>query len=890
MLVSGSLNPQYLNTAPDLGIYLLSGAGAIGDGTLGGGPLSGINFGITNSLVNWTTYPSGVIGTSLKQIMKHYPTYSRISWDPSSLGAQIYASVSYAADQLLEENNLFKIQKFVPTYPLNEQGVIYEWDFSDATVILDQYPKVTAYLGSSSFDIPITRSEDIFWQSPPSRVEATNCEISGFNLTGFINIGVSGLFTIPYSGILPFYNFVVIDISGATYFDTKWDPEDPDKTTMGYVELQGYLADDNLNTTEYKLERFVIPGNGTYATGFPWREIIKAYTFNIDPAASVRLRVFNFNNKLRLDNRHIDYWDTRSSPQHGVIWQRLSSNTSFSGIVKNNIPLTFSPSDDFWIANCWLISEANVPDFQFDIHEFMKIVRPDGITLSGVVDFTQIPNTRFMLALDNQSKIWVFDNYTPGLAFAGLTETVDPPARIELTYPEGSHETPSRFTVDLNAYEIVSINAIQRYSWSVYHHNSWKLLAEDGTEVTYEPDVYTSVPQIDFKVPKVQYVISGTGQYTFELQMVTADSNKHRTYAAISVPEKRALGMMPINGLSINPSGIDVDAYGRIWVTDGNTAVRLVSRNDIGMWLIDESTFVTRANYDSVNISGYNTRQSVPRNVFTKLDELGMYFNMDREIGETLVNFKHRLHRAQSNIPGGNITGTTTGINQVMDLGQFYALNLNFSADFDIEIEDINIKISGNGYNQTISTVVLDPDGYWIPRTFQDMYNDLAIISGITPTLFNNISGLPALLLEQQSSHRLINSEPAPVAQVFQLGQVFDIDFTKYKLVSGMLEFANVQSFDKLVSGIPQNPGEYSADPYGLIRVFEMPRGLNSATYVYNVAVSGSSMRLVANGAKAINLSNPEVQDYLFYVSGIGLTGEIVTNEILKADRMFWGK
>jgi len=53
------------------------------------------------------------------------------------------------------------------------------------------------------------------------------------------------------------------------------------------------------------------------------------------------------------------------------------------------------------------------------------------------------------------------------------------------------------------------------------------------------------------------------------------------------------------------PIGIDFDSYDRPWIqTSTSGAVRLVMRNDIGYWNVDERVLLTREPYDEVKQNG----------------------------------------------------------------------------------------------------------------------------------------------------------------------------------------------------------------------------------------------------------------------------------------------
>lgn len=602
MLVSGSLQTKYLTMQSDLRVNIPSGVLVLGDGSSGGGPLDSINYGIpAGGIGMMEARPSGIQGDSLQAMMNQFPTYSRISWDPSSVGAQLLNAASAQADELLEERDRFFFQQFAPYYPTNEQGVVYEYDFSSYNNLADA-PQAQARLGTSWFQVPVTRDENWFWQAPPTRLETTTAEVSGWNLLAYTQVGGTGLVDLGVAATMPVNNWLYVTISGASQFSTVFVDEDPELAFFGYVEIHGYWANDTQRHQRERVERINIGGNTTVASVGRWREITAIKVNGMDEDAYVRVDAMNFNAPNRPDSTARHFVAQRGEFPEYITWQVGGPDTDFSSLIQTEEAKTYSSSDPAWLFKCRQATDRITDeDVEFHVTDWWKVMDHNGTELTGVIDMVQVPWTHYLLLLTDQSEVYVVDTWKPALNMTGFLETKESPARIEMEYPLNSSETPTNFTVNLNALTIKDVEAVTSYRWAVHHNGIKYAINESGNFVSWGSEVGWQNPNSLVNVlDSAQVTISGTGQYTFELESVTAEGNRYRTYSALQVVEKQAVGMMPVRGLSAAPSGIDIDMHGRPWVTDGATAVRLVLRTDIGIWDENEHVFLSREPYDEV--------------------------------------------------------------------------------------------------------------------------------------------------------------------------------------------------------------------------------------------------------------------------------------------------
>lgn len=281
--------------------------------------------------------------------------------------------------------------------------------------------------------------------------------------------------------------------------------------------------------------------------------------------------------------------------------------------------------------------------------------------------------------------------------------------------------------------------------------------------------------------------------------------------------------------------------------------------------------------------------KGVKRNTLTKIDDHGSYRNLERHDGEDTQTFKQRLLNNMSRRPNATSLGLTDAIATELGLGHIPFFKIEVSEDFRLDVNDLKIWVSGNGYYQSFDLVNRDADGYWDNVDLYDLSNNLNTISGIESSVYPQASGLPAILLERQSSYQNVEGEEIPLSKTFRLGQDNDLDWTKIKLITDQVDFTDQIIYNNQVNN-PSNNGEWSANVSGVINSFDVPEGIVFVNYTYNILISGQSMDLLGNGVKVINPADQEVQHFMFYTSGTGYTAQEITAEAMRNDRLFWGK
>lgn len=285
-----------------------------------------------------------------------------------------------------------------------------------------------------------------------------------------------------------------------------------------------------------------------------------------------------------------------------------------------------------------------------------------------------------------------------------------------------------------------------------------------------------------------------------------------------------------------------------------------------------------------------SSRGGDPRKTITKLDDHGLYRNLERHDGENSQTFKNRLLNHMSRRPNATAIGLTDAIATELGLGHIPFMKLETSIDYRIDVTDLHINISGNGNYHQFNLVELDPDGYWVHKDIYALSSGINNVSGITSTVYPQASGFPPVLLERQSSYIHIQGEETPLDQTFTLGLPNKLDWNKIKLVTDQVDFTDELIYDQQVAGTPARNGEWSATISGVINSFDIPEGNTYVNYTYNLFISGQSMDLLGNGVKVINPADEEVQNYMYYTSGTGYTGKDITNEAMRNDNLFWGK
>ena len=350
------------------------------------------------------------------------------------------------------------------------------------------------------------------------------------------------------------------------------------------------------------MEQFPIFANAPLTTRNMYSMVEQIEVRGMDPATSIRVKVLDFNSKWKSDSLMSDWSTIRGEFPDRVFWQLATKDTSFSGVVQPEDHVAAVPTDQAFLVRTRLLTDTiHDEDLEWDVLEAWKISDPTGTPLSGIVDIAPVPNARYVLLLGSDSRAWVVDTYRPAINMKGFAEPSAAPARIQISYPKDSSETLGRYTLDLDAKLASTADGVQRWCWAVHHHGGIDIIPASGSAYPYHHlSGWQTGRDETIVIPKQSYVISGAGQYIFELSMVTDTGARFQTYAGYQQIEKRALSDLPIRGLSINPSGIEFDSYGRPWVAVSGNAVRLIMRTDAAIWLTDQRVLLTRERYDEV--------------------------------------------------------------------------------------------------------------------------------------------------------------------------------------------------------------------------------------------------------------------------------------------------
>lgn len=279
------------------------------------------------------------------------------------------------------------------------------------------------------------------------------------------------------------------------------------------------------------------------------------------------------------------------------------------------------------------------------------------------------------------------------------------------------------------------------------------------------------------------------------------------------------------------------------------------------------------------------------RNILTKMDDLGYFASLERLEGESLTNFQHRLKTVYTKMANSSLQGLVDAITRELSLGHENLITVRSDRDLKLDIGPEIISISGASQYDTVDIIDVDIDGYWNFPTIGKVVSGLNNVSGIVASSTSNFVGLPAALLEEQSSYIEELNEIVPPSTSFRLGYYLNGMMLQGTVLSGSIFFTDDVTFAKQVSGTPMADGEWSVDTnINAITSYSLPPGPVRLVYTYNILTSGRSMNLVGNGAKVINLFHSDVQSMLFLNSGIGATGQDFIDELRNRDRSFWGK
>jgi hypothetical protein len=597
--LTSSADPIYNNVKDDIRVNVSSKVFTMRDGTVGGIPVSGVNYGLPTVVRAMVEYPSGVEGYSLQRFMNEFPRYSRISNDRSSIGAQLMTPISQLFDELLDERVRTLDSFNLRFYPLVDSSVIHEWDFNETTVL--QNTPVSGRIGSTWFNLPIATSPVMFWQSSPTRLETTTAEISGLVLFDWTPITASGYHLLLNTNTtLPVHNKVWVHVSGGSQFYYKVNEDQI--AELPYVMIYGYWSQDSLRPGNYRREKILLDSNGEFRTINSYRRLDRVEAMGLSPGASVKMTVFNFNARARVDTlvKHQD--PVRDDPFTPVFWHLVSENNTFNEVVQTELPKPVLSGYSYLVKSKTNRDTFYDADIEYDPVDVWALSDVNGAQVSGIIDIRPIPGSRYILALTNRSTCYVYDTFKPAINLVGFSETTAAPARIEARWPASNSNKFKDYTTELSVITVDNGIGIQRWQWGMYYNGQKYNLNQDGTFSAYSTNTNWFTNTSGINQHTINVALSGVGQYTFELFIVDDLGQMYKTYKAVQRVNKRAIAELPIRALSVAPSGIDFDAHSRPWVNIGDYAIRLVTRYDVGYWLTDSRVLITREPYDEVRI------------------------------------------------------------------------------------------------------------------------------------------------------------------------------------------------------------------------------------------------------------------------------------------------
>ena len=234
--------------------------------------------------------------------------------------------------------------------------------------------------------------------------------------------------------------------------------------------------------------------------------------------------------------------------------------------------------------------------------------------------------------------------------------------------------------------------------------------------------------------------------------------------------------------------------------------------------------------------------------------------------------------------------GVTDGIATSLNLGHATLISLTADIDLRVDVKANKITVSGNSQYNEVFIVDQDIDGYWDFPNVYSVVSGLNDIDNLSASVAANASGLPAMLLEEQSSYIKVVGEQVPLVQQFTLGQVDAVDLNNNKVITDLVEFTDNDVYILQVSGVPVRQGEWRVTETGTVTSVTQPTRVGFVNYTYNLLSSGSSMNLLGNGVKVFNMTDLSLQQLMFTASGIGGTAKSVVDEINAWDKNFWGK
>ena len=299
----------------------------------------------------------------------------------------------------------------------------------------------------------------------------------------------------------------------------------------------------------------------------------------------------------------------------------------------------------------------------------------------------------------------------------------------------------------------------------------------------------------------------------------------------------------------------------------------------------------TYSAYQKAGIRILLPKTGVPRNVFAKVDDIGLAGDLRRRDGESITNFRARLYSLYTRPGSAARTGLTDSIAREFDLGHETMMTVIADRSTRLDVGPRDITVVASGINTSVSTIESDVDGYWTYPAVSAVASGLNALPGLTATANSAYSSQPAVLIEEQSSYVTKYSEIVPTLSVFRLGEVEDSRPLTGTVVPESISFTDDTIFGTRVSATPSAAGEWSVDiTSGRISSYLMPEIQGRVTYTYNLLESGVSMSLIGNGVRVINLSNLDMQHLVVTSSGITITGEGLLTELYRVDGSTWGK
>lgn len=602
-------NARYKNLRDDLRVNVSSGVLTLRDGTAGGIPVADPTFGFPATVYSQTERPSGIQGWTLQQLMNEFPAYSRISFDPASVGAQLMTPMSMLYDELHDEMLRTERSLTPKFYPLYEQGVVYEYDFNTSSN-LSTSPPVSGRLGDQWFDLPITKDPTQFWLGPPTRFETTTAEVFGLDVVGWTGTTHSGV-NVVISGSVdtPLHNRLVFEVSGASEFRYAITEDEP--AVYAEARIRGRWANDSLRPdAPVRRERILIDRNGPFFTDNIYSSIESLEVIGLPSGTQLRLSAFNFQADWRTDSLVRYQRPVRNDLPQFAVWQNVNENTNFTQVTQTESAVPLAASGQSYLARTYVQFDTfQERDIEFDTIDLWALHDRDGNRISGVVDIVQVPSSRYLLALDRQSNLHVFDTFIPSLKLGGRAPVRPSPIYLETEWPAGADgpaETFGSYTLKVAPRYSAGQSAVQldRWQWRLTKNTTDYIVTGESTLTTFGEKDGWRVHSSGTLSP-IEITVDDPGQYTIELRIIDRFGEQYRTTTAHQKIAKRAISTCPINALAGNPSGLDIDAYGRPWVqTSTSGAVRLVMRTDIGYWDEEGKVLLTREPYDEVRNNG----------------------------------------------------------------------------------------------------------------------------------------------------------------------------------------------------------------------------------------------------------------------------------------------